>query len=195
MKRSIFAAVPALLLTAGPAFAHPGFGPMTGLAAGFHHPISGLDHVLAMTAVGILAAQMGGRALWLVPATFVTLMIAGGIAGVAGLGLPYVELGIAGSVVVLGFVISLGRRLPLAAAMAMVGVMGMLHGHAHGTEMPADVGGLEFGMGFTLATVLLHAIGIGLTLGAGKTMTRFAPLALRLGGGAIAAAGLVLLAS
>jgi urease accessory protein len=161
------------------------------VAAGFAHPVGGLDHVLAMVAVGILAAQQGGRALWLVPAAFVGMMVAGGALGVAGIPLPYVELGIAGSVVVLGAVIAAGRRLPVALAMSLAGAFAVFHGHAHGTEMPLDASGLEYGAGFVLATALLHAAGIGLGAGA-ATIGR--SLVLRLGGGGIALAGLALAA-
>lgn len=192
MKRPILAATAALLLSAGPAFAHTGIGTTVGFIHGFGHPIGGLDHILAMVAVGILAAQMGGRALWLVPAAFVGMMALGGALGMAGHGLPFVELGITGSIVVLGAVIAVGRTLPVPAAMALVGLMAVFHGHAHGTEMPVSASGLEYGLGFILATALLHAVGIGLAIGAARVKAAAAPLALRIGGGAIAAAGLAL---
>jgi urease accessory protein len=181
-----------LTLAAGPALAHTGVGPVSGMAAGFAHPIGGLDHVLAMVAVGILAAQQGGRALWLVPAAFGAMMMVGGALGVAGIALPYVELGIAGSVIVLGAVIAVGRRMPVALAMALAGAFAVFHGHAHGTEMPLNASGLAYGAGFVLATASLHVAGIGLGLGAAK---RARSLALRFGGGAIALAGLALAAS
>jgi urease accessory protein len=180
-----------LTLAAGPALAHTGVGSVSGMAAGFAHPIGGLDHVLAMVAVGILAARQGGRALWLVPAAFVGMMLVGGALGVAGVALPYVELGIAGSVIALGMVIAVGRRMPVALAMALAGAFAVFHGHAHGTEMPLNASGLAYGAGFLLATASLHIAGIGLGLGAAK-LTR--PLALRFGGGAIALAGLALAA-
>jgi len=179
------------MLSAGPALAHTGAGSVSGFATGFGHPIGGLDHVLAMVAVGILAAQQGGRALWLVPAAFVVMMIAGGALGVAGVALPYVGVGILGSVIVLGMIIAAGRRLPVALAMTLAGAFAVFHGHAHGTEMPLDASGFTYGAGFVLATALLHAAGIGLGLGAAAVAR---PLALRIGGGAIALAGLALAA-
>ena len=109
----------ALLFLPQAALAHPGHGAATGAGAGFLHPLMGADHVLAMVAVGLLAARLGGRALWLVPVSFVTMMILGGVASVSGLGLPLVELGIAGSILVLGFVLALGRRLPTPLAMTV----------------------------------------------------------------------------
>jgi urease accessory protein len=180
-----------MTLAAGPALAHTGVGTVSGLAAGFAHPVGGLDHVLAMVAVGILAAQQGGRALWLVPAAFLAMMVAGGALGAAGFALPYVELGIVGSVIVLGAVVAAGRRMPVVLAMALAGIFAVFHGHAHGTEMPLNASGLEYGAGFVLATALLHGAGVGLGLGAA---TAARPLALRFGGGAIALAGLALAA-
>jgi len=181
-----------LTLAAQPALAHTGVGPVSGFTAGFGHPVGGLDHVLAMVAVGILAAQQGGRALWLVPAAFVAMMVVGGVLGVAGVALPFVELGIAGSVIALGAVIAVGRRMSVALAMALAGAFAVFHGHAHGTEMPLNASGLAYGAGFVMATASLHVAGIGLGLGAAKLAR---PLALRFGGGAIALAGLALAAS
>jgi len=178
-----------LTLAADPALAHTTVGSVSGMAAGFAHPLGGLDHVMAMVAVGILAAQQGGRALWLVPAAFVAMMMVGGALGVAGVELPYVALGIAGSVIVLGMVIAVGRRMPVALAMALAGAFAVFHGHAHGTEMPLNTGGLAYGAGFVLATASLHLAGIGLGLGAAR---RARPLALRFGGGVLALAGLAL---
>tara|TARA_Y100000813_G_scaffold185415_1_gene157272 strand:- start:242 stop:832 length:591 start_codon:yes stop_codon:yes gene_type:complete len=192
MIRSFLAALMLSILAAGPALAHTGAGSVSGFAAGFGHPIGGLDHILAMVAVGVLAAQMGGRALWLVPAAFVAMMIAGGLAAVSGIALPMVEIGIVGSVVVLGAVIAFGRKMPVVLAMAVVGAMAVFHGHAHGTEMPVSASGLEYGLGFALATALLHAAGIGAALTAAQANAKIAPLALRASGGAIALAGMAL---
>ncbi len=152
--RLVLAAVTALLPTA--AFAHTGIGATTGFGHGFVHPLTGIDHVLAMTAVGMFAWQLGGRALWLVPATFVGLMAAGGALGVAGVGVPFVEAGIALSVVVLGAIVALGIRSPVAVAMGIVGLFAIFHGHAHGAEMPENAGGLTYALGFMLATAALH---------------------------------------
>src|SRR6516225_12365862 len=142
------------------AFAHPGVGQVHDLAHGFAHPFTGLDHVIAMLAVGVFAAQLGGRALWLVPGTFVAVMAAAGMAGMLGVTIPYVETGIALSVLALGAAIAFAIRVPVAVAMALVGFFAIFHGHAHGTEMPASASGILFGLGFVLATAALHAIGI-----------------------------------
>jgi urease accessory protein len=143
------------------AFAHTGLGATSGFMHGVSHPISGLDHLLAMIMVGVLAWQMGGRALWLVPATFVAVMAAGGALGVAGVDVPYVETGIALSVIVLGVAVAFGVKPPVVAAVAVVGMFAVFHGHAHGAEMPENAGGLAYALGFTLATASLHATGIG----------------------------------
>ena len=171
------------------AFAHTGVGDVSGFAHGFMHPLGGLDHVLAMVAVGLLAARLGGRALWLVPLSFVTMMILGGIAGASGMGLPFVEQGIAGSILVLGFVIALGRQVPTAAAMALAGFFAIFHGHAHGTEMPANALGLSFGAGFALATTLLHGLGLGVGIGADRLAGTWGSQTSRIAGGMMAAAG------
>lgn len=171
------------------AFAHTGVGDTNGFAHGFMHPIGGLDHVLAMVAVGLLAARLGGKALWLVPLSFVTMMILGGIAGASGVNLPFVELGIMGSILVLGFVIALGRELPTTLAMALVGFFGIFHGHAHGTEMPVDALGFAYGAGFVAATSLLHAAGLALGLGLDRLAGVWSSKATRIAGGAVAAAG------
>lgn len=193
MGRLICAVALLLAALAGPALAHTGAGPTAGFAAGLHHPMGGLDHLLAMVAVGVLAVQLGGRALWAVPAAFVGMMLVGGLAAMAGIGVALVELGIAGSVVILGAVIALGRRLPLAGAMALAGVLAVFHGHAHGLEMPAAAGGLAYAAGFALATASLHVAGIGLGLGARMLSERAGRTLLRIGGAGVAAAGLALL--
>jgi urease accessory protein len=176
------------------AFAHTGVGDTSGFVHGFTHPVGGLDHVLAMVAVGLLAARLGGRALWLVPLSFVTMMILGGVAGAGGYGMPFVELGISGSILVLGFVIALGRQLPTGLAMALVGFFGIFHGHAHGTEMPVDAQGFAYGAGFVLATALLHAAGLTLGLGADRLAGTWSAKASRVAGGAMAVAGVGIMA-
>jgi len=154
----------ALLLAPSLAFAHPGHGEDGGLIAGFLHPLSGLDHLLAMTAVGLFAAHLGGRALWAVPAAFVAVMALGGICGFAGLSLPFAETAIALSVAVFGLLIFSGIAPPVGAAMTLVGLFAFFHGHAHGAEMPANASWLVYGIGFTTATALLHGFGIALGL-------------------------------
>jgi urease accessory protein len=154
-----FALVVPLLPTA--AFAHPGHD-AHGLVQGFAHPFGGFDHLVAMIAVGLYAWQLGGRALWLVPATFVAVMAATGALGIAGVPLPGVEIGIAASVIVLGAIVTLRVKMPVAIAAALVGVFAVFHGHAHGTEMPLDASGVAFAAGFLAATALLHVAGIAL---------------------------------
>ncbi|HAO32717.1 MAG TPA: HupE/UreJ family protein [Candidatus Competibacter sp.] len=180
----------ALLATSGVAQAHTSGLPHLDFTAGLDHPIGGLDHVLAMVAVGLWAAQVGGRALWLAPLTFVLTMAAGGALGFLGIQLPLVELGIAGSVLILGVLIMLASRLPPAASMALVGAFAVFHGHAHGAEMAAEASALWYSLGFMLATALLHGAGIGIGLLARRGA---AAQWLRLSGGAIAVAGAALL--
>ncbi len=153
------------------AFAHPGHDGAS-LVSGFIHPLGGVDHIIAMVAVGLLAARLGGRALWLVPASFVATMALAGLAGMAGAGLPYVETGIALSVVVLGAVAAFGVAMPVAAAMGLVAFFAAFHGYAHGMEMPETASGLAYGAGFIAATALLHGVGIGLGLMIGQVGRR-----------------------
>lgn len=183
-----FALVPTL------ASAHPGLGGAHDLAHGFVHPFGGLDHVLAMVAVGLFAAHLGGRALWLVPASFVLAMAAAGLLGMAGFGMPFVEAGIALSVIVLGAALAFRLRLPVAAAMALVGVFAVFHGHAHGTEMPEIVAGLAYGLGFVAATALLHAAGLGVGLLLGRAEGAYGQRILQASGAAAALIGAALLA-
>jgi urease accessory protein len=193
-KRSdICSAVLVAILVAAPtvAAAHPGTGGAHDLAHGFAHPLTGLDHLIAMLAVGVFAAQLGGRALWLVPGTFIAVMAAAGVAGVMGVTIPYVEAGIALSVLVLGAAIAFAVRVPLLVAMAVVGFFAIFHGHAHGTEMPTSASGLLYGLGFVGATAVLHAIGIAFGVLIGEA-TRSRQI-VQLAGGAAAAVGAVLL--
>ena len=132
------------------------------------HPLSGLDHQLAMILVGIFAYQLGGRALWLVPLAFIAMMAVGGFLGVTATPVPFVEIGIALSVVVLGAIVAFGIKAPVAMAMGLVGLFAIFHGHAHGTEMPMDVSGAAYGAGFMLATALLHAVGVGMGMLVGR---------------------------
>ena len=175
------------------AWAHVGVGSTSGFAHGFVHPVTGIDHVLAMVAVGMFAANLGGRALWAVPLTFVSVMAIGGALGVAGIGVPFVEAGIAISVIVLGLAVALRWKWPVAAAMALVGVFAIFHGHAHGAEMPVDAAGFEYGLGFMLATALLHVVGIGLGLGIARFGRTYSPRVIQFGGVAMAIAGLGIL--
>lgn len=187
--RAVTAATAILLPTA--AFAHTGAGHAVGFVQGFVHPVSGIDHVLAMVAVGIFAANLGGPARWAVPLTFVSVMALGGALGMAGIAVPFVEAGIAASVIVLGLAVALRWQWSTAGAMALAGVFAIFHGHAHGAEMPADASGFTYAAGFVIATALLHATGLGFGLGIARVAQ--APHAIRFGGLAMAFAGLGLL--
>lgn len=195
MSRMFTAGFAALALSAVPsvALAHTGVGDTQGFMRGFSHPIGGLDHVLAMVAVGMFAAYLGGRALWLVPATFVLMMAVGGALGIAGAPVPFVELGIAASVIVLGLAVALQWHVPTAAAAALAGFFAIFHGHAHGAEIPAGVSGLEYALGFMFATAVLHAVGAGIGLGFSQVGARISRAALQAGGGAMALAGVAIL--
>lgn len=171
-----------------PALAHTtGSGRVAGgLLAGFSHPIMGFDHMLAMLAVGMWGAQLGGRAVWTLPVAFPMLMALGGALGILGMPLPAVELGIGGSVVVLGGAIALAARPPLWAGAMIVGALALFHGHAHGTELPGSADPVAYGLGFVLATGLIHGAGIGIGM---VTRLRRGMAALRTAGAAICAAG------
>jgi urease accessory protein len=191
--RQGFAAFAAALVLCSPAFAHheAPLSAADGFASGFTHPWLGLDHLLAMIAVGLLAAQMSGRALWVLPSSFLGMMIIGGTLGIAGSHPPIVETAIALSVVALGVALAWGKKYPLVVAAACVGAFGLVHGQAHGAEMPALATPLLYAGGFILATALLHGVGLacGLSFLGYKRWETF----LRLTGGAITCAGVMLL--
>ena len=191
--RARLTALPVLLLPSA-AFAHTGVGGTAGFLHGFVHPISGLDHVLAMVAVGVFAFVLGGRALWLVPAAFVGMMVVGFGLGLAQVNVPAVELGIALSSIVIGGAAALGLSMPVGAAMALVGVFAIFHGHAHGAEMPETVEGLTYAGGFIIATALLHALGIGLAYAVTSIVGRYGRATARVAGGAFALGGVGVLA-
>ena len=128
----------AVFLVPSLAHAHVGVGETSGFAHGFGHPLSGLDHICAMVAVGLWAAQMGGRAIWAVPLTFVTVMAFGGLLGMMHVDVPFIETGIVVSVLTLGVFIAAAVRLPLIASIIVVGLFAICHGHAHGAEMPGN---------------------------------------------------------
>ena len=180
--KSWLAATPAMLLPAL-AFAHTGVGDTSGFVHGFGHPISGLDHVLAMVMVGIFAWQLGGRALWLLPATFVAVMASAGALGIAGIGIPFVEIGIAVSVVVFGAIVAFDFKAPTVAAMGVVGLFAVFHGHAHGAEIPEGAGGIAYVGGFMIATALLHLAGISAGFLIGKAGEHYGSVVVRLAGG------------
>ena len=185
---SSFALLATLVSTA--AFAHPGDHSHLGFTSGFAHPLTGLDHMLAMVAVGLWASQLGGRALWLLPLTFPAVMAAGAALGLSGVVLPWVEIGIAASVLVLGAAVALTWQPMLAVSLPVIGLFALLHGYAHGVELPAQTSALGYGAGFVAATLTLHLAGLAIGLAANRLPVRFAA---RTTGGAIAAVGAVLL--
>jgi urease accessory protein len=146
------------------AWAHVGSGEAGGFVIGLQHPISGLDHVIAMLAVGLWGAQLGNPALWLLPVVFPMMMAGGGCLGLLGIPLPGVEVGIAVSAIVLGLVVLAEARLKIYLAMVIVAFFAIFHGHAHGTELPAGQSGLLYSIGFVAATGCLHAVGIAIGL-------------------------------
>lgn len=178
----------AILLVAAvmPAYAHVGIGTTSSFTAGFEHPMSGLDHVAVMIAVGLWAALKGGRAVWAWPLAFVGVMLAGAALGMLQVPVPFVEPGILASVVALGLLVALAVDLPVSAGVAIIGLFALFHGHAHGTEVPETAAGLEYVAGFAVATALLHAVGITAALGLG---TRFRGLT-RAAGASCAAVGI-----
>jgi len=185
---SAFLVTTALMLIPVLAHAHPGHNG-TGFAHGFIHPLSGLDHLLAMFAAGLWAAQLGGRALWAVPAAFLSVMTLGGALGAAHVQIPFIDQGILLSVLVLGVLIAAAVRLPLAVSMAIVGLFALCHGIAHGAEMPENAAGFAYGAGFVLTTALLHACGIAAGLMTKRVASR---QWMRFAGAAIAMAGVML---
>ena len=187
------AAILASLALPAVALAHPGHGPVSpaqgGLLAGLLHPLSGLDHVLAILAVGMWAAQIGGRAIWIVPSAFVATLLFGAALGAQYVALPLVESGIAASVLVLGLALATAVRVPSAVAAVVAGLFALLHGHSHGAELAAGLSGMSYGVGFSLTTAALLGAGIAL---ARSLKTRAPAIALRGAGGAVAACGLLL---
>jgi urease accessory protein len=183
-------------LAVQPALAHTGLHIGGGFVAGLSHPFLGLDHLLAMLSVGALAAAAAargqGRALWSLPLAFMAVMALGGALAMTGIALPATELGIAASLVVLGVMLAARIGLPLVAATALVAVFAFFHGHAHGAELPASASALAYGMGFVLASFLLHLAGIGLAQ-AFERRPAWSALSIRAAGTAVAATGIVLL--
>lgn len=164
------------------AFAHMDGSAAHALTHGLEHPFVGFDHVLAMVAVGLWAVQLGGRALWMVPASFVTAMAIGGAMGVNGVALVGAETGIAMSVLMLGLFILATVRMPVWAGSLIAGLFAICHGHAHGTEMPVDASALVYALGFMVSTALLHGAGIA----AGSLTGKYADTRLvRLAGAAV----------
>ncbi len=152
------------LLFASPAWAHAQRGQAAGFLSGLHHPVSGLDHVLAMVAVGMWGAQLGAPAIWLLPVTFPLVMACGGFLGLLGVPVPGVEIGVALSALLLGAMVAWEARPRLVWAAILVAFFAIFHGHAHGAELPAGQSGLLYSVGFVIATGCLHATGIAIGL-------------------------------
>lgn len=194
MRALSFALAAAAIALPGVALAHAGHGDTAGFFHGFEHPIGGLDHVLAMVAVGVFAFVLGGRALIAVPLAFVGMMAVGFLLGTNGIDVPFVELGIAASSIVIGGAAALGRPMPVAAAMSLVGVFAIFHGHAHGAEMPVDASGLGYAVGFMVATALLHMAGVLGAVGVAKVAAGWGKRMAQAAGAVFAAGGLAVLA-
>jgi len=184
----------AVIMTAGltnAAEAHILSGPMGGFASGFEHPLSGPDHLLAMFSVGLWGAQMGGRPVWSLPVTFPLIMCIGGVLGIAGVGLPGVELGIACSILVLGAAIAAQWKAPEWLAVLIVAVFAIFHGYAHGAELPNAADPAAYAVGFVVSTGLIHVFGIAVGLLVGRL---YGGLVSRVLGGLIVLGGLYYLA-
>jgi urease accessory protein len=178
--------LPWLLLWSARAHAHILGDASGGFVSGFEHPISGLDHIVAMVSVGLWGAQLGAPAIWLLPVTFPIVMAFGGMLGLMGVPLPGTEIGIAVSAIGLGAAVATEARPPLWAAALLVGFFAIFHGHAHGTELPPDESGVLYSIGFVIATGLLHLTGIAIGL---IHRWKIGELALRFGGAGVALVG------
>jgi len=166
--------------------AHVQQGQAAGFLTGLRHPVSGLDHVLAMIAVGLWGAQLGAPAVWVLPVTFPMVMAFGGFLGLVGIPVPGVEVGIAASAILLGLVVAREARPPLVVAAVLVGFFAIFHGHAHGTELPAGQSGLMYSIGFVVATGCLHGVGIAIGVVHRWPLGR---VAMRLAGATVTVAG------
>jgi len=180
---AVMATLPALAL------AHPGHEHTNSFMTGFLHPLGGLDHLLAMVAVGIWATTLGGRAIWAVPAAFVTTMLVGGGLAVAGIQVPFIEQGIVLSVLFMGALLLSSAKFSLLSCALVAGFFALFHGAAHGLEMPLTANGAVYALGFATATILLHSV--GMAFGAVVASIQ-APIINRITGSVIAVAGMVL---
>jgi urease accessory protein len=178
------------LLIAGPAHAHTGLHAAFSITSGLSHPLGGLDHLLAMFAVGLLAAQLGGRAIALVPGAFVAMMLAGALAGLGGMEIPGIELGIAVSVTAIALPVASALGMPALLAMALVGFFALFHGFAHGAELPDGGAAAPYMLGFAVSTALIHGAGIAFGLALERLVATRHAYGLRLAGGLVALAGI-----
>ena len=191
MRKRWFIVLATTPLWAEPAFAHTGAGVAGGFGAGFMHPLSGLDHLLAMVSVGIWGAFLGRPLIWALPVAFPLIMVVGGVLGILGVPLPFVEVGVSASVIALGLAITAAWRAPSAIAVAIIAAFGLFHGYAHGVELPHAASPAAYASGFVLATGLLHlsGIAIGMLLG-----LRGGTALLRTAGALIAVTGVWIMA-
>lgn len=180
----LFASIP------GVAYAHDGTNlGLGGFLSGIVHPVLGYDHLLAMLSVGIISAQIGGRAIWTVPATFVSVMAVGGVLGLINVGLNITEVGIAVSLLILGSVIAAERKIPTLIVMVGVGFFAIFHGYAHGSEMPDTAEPFLYALGFLVGTALIHVAGV--VIGDISRHYERGKIALRVGGALIALIGIL----
>jgi len=189
IPQRILKALVLLLIIPSVAMAHTGVGDASGFMHGFSHPIYGVDHLLAMVAVGLWAVQIGGRATWIVPSAFVAVMIVGGVFGFSDVTIPFIESGILASILIMGILIAGAFRLPMLISVFIVGFFAMFHGYAHGAEMPVSIGAVSYSLGFALSTAIIHSVGIA--SGLGLRQLNFEKVA-RYAGGAIMLSGLYL---
>ncbi|MCO6388829.1 protein hupE [Aliihoeflea sp. 40Bstr573] len=193
LRRLLTPALAMLAASATPAFAHLDPADHGSFMAGFTHPLFGTDHVLAMAAVGLWAAMLGGRAIWAVPASFVAVMGIGFLAAMVGMPLLFVEPTILASVVAIGILVAFAVPVPVPLGMAIVGFFALFHGHAHGGEI-GEAAAIGYAFGFALATALLHAAGVAAGLGLGRASGSKAGRSIsRMAGGATALAGVWLM--
>ncbi|AVC45436.1 MULTISPECIES: nickel permease HupE [Rhizobium] len=189
MKYSKITTTLAALALPSIAHAHVGLH-ADGTLAGLNHPFSGLDHILAMVAVGFWASTLGGKAVWIVPSAFVIVMAGGGVLGIEGIALPMVETAIALTVAMLGLLVAFEVKIPTPVAAIVVGICALFHGHVHGIELPTMSNATGYVAGFLAATVILHVLGIGL---ASLRFGKAGQVVARVAGGAVALAGAALL--
>ncbi|MEQ8445603.1 MAG: HupE/UreJ family protein [Pelagibacterium sp.] len=190
MLKPLLTAFALVIVGTAPAFAHLDPLEHGSFAAGFSHPLFGLDHILAMVAVGLWAASVGGKALWAVPTAFVATMAVGFGAALLGMPLPFVEPVILASVIFIGVMVALALPLPTVGVAAVVAFFALFHGHAHGGEM-GEAGALGYAAGFLAATALLHAVGVAAGVGVGRVLaTARGTIATRIAGGLTALGGL-----
>jgi len=168
------------------ASAHPGTGLASGFEHGLLHPLIGMDHLVVMVAVGLLAVQVGGKAVWALPGAFVAFMVIGGCLAITGVVIPNVESGILASLLVLGVLLATALRLSVGGSVFIVGLCAIFHGYAHGLEMPLSAGAITYSMGFALITTLLHVVGVTTAMLLKKVemqkLTRWIGGAMTLGG-------------